>query len=89
VRTGAQLKKDIEEKGIGEATEVLILLTREFPDMPMTHYSLAKLYLRRGHGCLVYSNLVWMASISGAQEKIGIRRKELPPQKALDMLKGD
>lgn len=33
---------------LGEATEVLILLTREFPDMPMPHHSLAKLYLRRG-----------------------------------------
>jgi len=82
----AQLRKDIEQKGItealvafnnlktsdpegswvdgdelteladelikagklSEATEVLILLTREFPDMPLPHHSLAKLYLRRG-----------------------------------------
>jgi carboxyl-terminal processing protease len=33
---------------LSEATEVLILLTREFPDMPRTHQSLAKIYLRRG-----------------------------------------
>jgi len=33
---------------VSEATEVLILLTREFPDMPLPHHSLAKLYLRRG-----------------------------------------
>jgi tetratricopeptide (TPR) repeat protein len=31
-----------------EATEVLALLSREFPDMPETYYSLGKLYLRRG-----------------------------------------
>jgi C-terminal processing protease CtpA/Prc/Flp pilus assembly protein TadD len=31
-----------------EATEARILLTREFPDRPQPHHSLAKLYLRRG-----------------------------------------
>jgi len=33
---------------LNEATEVLALLAREFPEMPATQYSLAKLYLRRG-----------------------------------------
>jgi len=33
---------------LGEAMEVLALLAREFPDMPETHFSLGKLYLRRG-----------------------------------------
>jgi tetratricopeptide (TPR) repeat protein len=33
---------------LSEATEVLALLAREFPDMPETFYNLGKMYLRRG-----------------------------------------
>jgi C-terminal processing protease CtpA/Prc/Tfp pilus assembly protein PilF len=44
-----ELADELKAAGkVSEATEVLTLLTREFPDMPLTHHSLAKLYLRQG-----------------------------------------
>jgi tetratricopeptide (TPR) repeat protein len=54
---------------LGEATEVLILLTREFPDMPLPYQSLAKLYLRRGQV---------REAAAGLDRSIAVNRRSYP-----------
>jgi tetratricopeptide (TPR) repeat protein len=56
---------------LGEATEVLALLAREFPDMPATQYSLAKLYLRRG---------LVKEAVASLGRSIAVNRKSYPDE---------